>query len=141
MTVLLGKRKRRSEVTPAKARKASRESFEDDGQDELRAIFARHFEGQFKPLDIKPIASKPAEERIQHQLSEDDEEEWSGISSQEEDNIVEVVDHAKVRKLEVPTSKSELRAFMVGSCTNIHCKMHILIFILVFKATTGSNES
>ncbi len=49
-----------------------------DDQDELQAIFRRHFEAQFKPLDLPKKRPRPIDPVVED--TDDDQSEWDGIS-------------------------------------------------------------
>jgi hypothetical protein len=110
MAPLLGKRKRRSpapkETSPSEA----------ENEDELRALFAKHFEAKFKPLPTttpKTVIEEPSE------LSDDDSEvesHWSGVSSIDTPTVT-IIEH-KTPTLQPSTlesdSKNDLKAFLSG---------------------------
>lgn len=108
-------------------------------QEDAEAIFRRHFEAQFAPIDdgTAPLCSEPPVEAKgdnsrtgrgirRSKRDEDDEDdddadddEWGGFSEDDTDDgddagTVEVVDHSKPQDLEpLAMSKKELKAFMV----------------------------
>lgn len=111
-------------------------------QEEAEAIFRKHFEQQFAPLDPKPASKKQAiagtssddsDEDKRDNGSEDSEdgEEWGGLSEEgssegnqaeydEEDSdddsdpAVEVIDHSVSQTPKAAAmSKQDLKAFMV----------------------------
>lgn len=113
MAVTLGKRKR----TPQEPVKATEEDIsrtpppapEDE---DVQAIFRRHFEAQFKPLgevkkprqrEPEPLPSKIVEEEL----------DWCGFSEEGAD-AVEVIEHSTTAGIGEAASKHELRAFMVS---------------------------
>lgn len=88
-------------------------TYADD--DAARSIFQKHFESHFAPLpeSVRPTPKTAAEAHESGETSDDDEEEWSGISDEEEE-AVEVVDYASKPDLTSQTMrKREHRAFMV----------------------------
>ncbi|KAB5558272.1 hypothetical protein GE09DRAFT_1188984 [Coniochaeta sp. 2T2.1] len=102
MSKVLGKRKVREEKSEADLLDA-------------QEIFRRHFEAQFKPLAVAPIRRPPPTveaEDDEDPGSESEDSEWEGISGDEEDDGVEVVDHATSQKPIASMSKSELKKFM-----------------------------
>jgi hypothetical protein len=109
MAAILGKRKRNSAVTEAVYTDRSHQRPESPVVDP-QEIFRRHFEAQFKPL---PQIEKPTE-RSPEVRSDDSEEEsdWEGISDEEE-NVVTVVEHQHAQSHMAPMSKDELKSFMV----------------------------
>ncbi|KAB5570449.1 hypothetical protein GE09DRAFT_1283559 [Coniochaeta sp. 2T2.1] len=95
-------------------RKAREENYEADLLD-AQEIFRRHFEAQFKPLAVAPLRRPPPTveaEDDEDPGSEAEDSEWEGISGDEEDDGVEVVDHATSQKPIASMSKSELKKFM-----------------------------
>ncbi|PVI07600.1 hypothetical protein DM02DRAFT_666518 [Periconia macrospinosa] len=119
MAPTLGKRKRvtREELErPSRSPSPSSESQESDGSEDVQALFRKAFEAKFKPLDIEPVQKKVKEDEIEHDDEEIEEEDsdWSGISSEDEnDDGVEVFDYAANNKQpREKMSKAELRAFM-----------------------------
>ncbi|KAM0334325.1 hypothetical protein ACHAQA_001349 [Verticillium albo-atrum] len=104
MPSVLGKRKSRKAQEPAIS------------EEEAQAIFRRHFEAQFAPL---PEAKKPkvTEAEAEEEILQDDAEvdsEWDGVSDEEPENAIEVVDHtdAKPHDPTAGMTKRELKAFM-----------------------------
>lgn len=80
---------------------------------DLQAIFRRHFEARFKPLpeDCKPKAQKTA--LVEDEDEDEEDSEWSGFSDEREDEAVDVVDHSLGVAATTEISKEELKAFMV----------------------------
>jgi len=78
----------------------------------MQAIFQRAFESRFKPLDVNPVNAK--ETQADSVEDEEESDEWSGISSadEEEGNGVQVVDHTAAGATSEKASKAQLRAFM-----------------------------
>ncbi|KAF2841461.1 hypothetical protein M501DRAFT_1000687 [Patellaria atrata CBS 101060] len=113
MAVVLGMRKRQTQTTLAKRKQPSLCSSEDSNED-LQAVFRRHFEAQFKPLDKKP-APKPQEQPQISDLEdgeeeeEEEEEDWAGLSPSPEP-AVEIIEHVTTTT-STRASKSELKAF------------------------------
>jgi hypothetical protein len=111
MASLLGKRKRRA-PPPAKTSPS-----ESEDEDQLRALFAKHFEAKFKPLPIETpkIALEDPSEPSKEEESEA-ESDWSGISSTHTPAIT-IIEH-KTRTLQPSSSetssKNDLKAFLAG---------------------------
>jgi len=112
---VLGKRKRtahaRPDVPPSPSDSVSDDS--DNAQD-LQERFRRAFEAKFKPLDIAPVKDTHGVDPV-----DDQEDDWSGISDEEEldeeeDQIskVQIVEHGVIAPTEL-LSKAEMKAFMV----------------------------
>jgi hypothetical protein len=110
MATLLGKRKRK--IPPQKPTSPS----ESEDEDQLRALFAKHFESKFKPLPV--LAQMTAPEDSSEALEEDSEAEsdWSGISSPQVP-VVTIIEH-KTPTLQPSSlesdSKNDLKAFLSG---------------------------
>ncbi|KAG9232243.1 hypothetical protein BJ875DRAFT_90364 [Amylocarpus encephaloides] len=106
---MLGKRKRQTKAISGSEVRSSRS---DSSASDVDApeIFRRHFETQFTPL---PNIEKPAV--VEEELEEEDESEsesaWGGIS-EEDQNAIEVVEHADVHTRMAAVSKEELKSFM-----------------------------
>ncbi|EON98144.1 hypothetical protein UCRPA7_6455 [Phaeoacremonium minimum UCRPA7] len=113
MGTLLGKRKTR---VPEKTSEAEIQDAE--------AIFRRHFEAQFKPLQVaesrKPARKSAREPEVEVDEDDSDSEsadsEWGGISEDDEAeaNAVEVIDHTSSRPTTTTSTmtKRELRAYL-----------------------------
>ena len=76
-----------------------------DAQD----IFRRHFEAQFEPLPVHKTFTK-AVEHVPDCLEE--ASDWDGISEDEED-VVQVVEHRDTEAQTAAMSREELRQFLV----------------------------
>ena len=79
----------------------------------MQDVFRRHFEARFQPLPAgKSNEPDVTVEDAEKDTSDEDEDEWSGCSS---DGGVEVVEHADdPAAFEAPAhDKRQLRAFMV----------------------------
>lgn len=113
MALKLGKRKRVTrEELQQPSRTPSAASASDQSEDEdLQAIFRRAFEAKFTPLETEPV--RPGAEAAESE-DEDLEEDsgWSGLSSEDEDQV-EVVEHADAWQTSDKASKAEMRKFMV----------------------------
>ncbi|KAK3942954.1 protein FAF1 [Diplogelasinospora grovesii] len=120
MPSLLGKRKARP-TEDEKPTVAKEEAEVEDAQ----AILRRHFEARFKlPVDLTPLATTSTrfttaeqddeEDTDDEDLSDDEDGSWDGVSEDEDEPEVEVVDHTKTGR-EVNTSlmsKKELKAYL-----------------------------
>jgi hypothetical protein len=117
MSKVLGKRKLRALVEQDVRSTAATEIAAGSVQD----IFRRHFESQFKPLASQLLkkAALPADTELvsadNDTNSEAEDSEWGGISSEEEDTGVEVVDYTSTsaQASNLSMSKREMRAYMV----------------------------
>jgi len=116
MAVMLGKRKRRVNISD------SGQQSDELGDDDLKARFQRAFEAKFRPLEavtsFKNAASAPelrseSDSDDDHDDGEEDDDRWSGLSS-ENDEIVEVVRHDAVDRIDPETQRQAMRSYMVG---------------------------
>ena len=83
MASTLGKRKRKIAGRAFEANAASRDSDLTLDED-IQAVFRRHFEAQFKPLPAATATKKTVEVVENVQCSDDsDDSEWNGISEGE----------------------------------------------------------
>lgn len=108
MATNLGKRKRRTEEKAI----ASRDESSQSESEELdpQEIFRRHFEAQFKPLPV--VQKAPVYVESESDNESGDESNWDGISDEEEDGV-QVVEHANEASRVGAMSKEELKKFMV----------------------------
>ena len=102
-------------LTPRKRKSLQTE----EDEEAARAIFQKHFEAQFAPLPEPANAAgggsgdEEGEDGSNSYESNEDNEEWGGISDHEDD-AVEVVDHTVRLESRAPSmGKRELKAFMV----------------------------
>lgn len=124
MAIILGKRKRVHRVD-LQRRSSSPESSQNSGREDLQAIFKRHFEAKFKPLDPEPEKTKIVEQ-VEDVPDEDEDSGWEGINSGEE-AVVEVVEHSASRVINERARKDELKAFMVKF--QAMCASHVAKYI------------
>ena len=106
----LGKRKRRDQVGDVDVSKDHESDMEDP---DLQALFRRHFEDSFQPLENidvtrtgQPFAPSPS-------LSTDDALVWEGLMDESEDGP-EIVELDPSRASSDEISSEELKSFMVG---------------------------
>lgn len=97
----------------SRKRKASHNEADEEA---ARAVFQKHFEAQFAPLP-EPVQAvtddrSDEEEDGSEDGGEDEDEEWGGISDDEEE-AVEVVDHTSKEASSSTMGKRELKDFMV----------------------------
>lgn len=108
---MLGKRKRSAPNTAMILPEDSIPS----SQENLQEVLRRHFEAQYQPLpDQQPLVpSTPttsAESEPEANISD-----WDGLSTDEEEVHIEVVEHMALSKAErAELSKEELKSFMVS---------------------------
>ncbi|KAI1106844.1 hypothetical protein F4804DRAFT_270195 [Jackrogersella minutella] len=114
MAIVLGKRKSRTQAEES-----------DISKEDAQAIFRRHFEAQFAPLDVTHPVSKTAQaSELEDMRSDSDEDSWGGISGSESEEerdgsspsteVVEVVSHTNVLPAlsNDPLSKRESKAYL-----------------------------
>lgn len=90
-------------------------------QEDAADVFRRHFEAQFKPLKTEQFRRvDQLEEPEDDETSDEDMDEWDGLSEDEDDDeedttpTVEVVDHShSTPQTAAVMSKRELKEFMV----------------------------
>ncbi|KAJ4353736.1 pre-rRNA processing and 40S ribosomal subunit assembly [Didymosphaeria variabile] len=115
MAPTIGKRKRitREELEQSsRASSPSSTSQHSDGED-MQALFRKAFEAKFAPLNIEPVQKAQKMEAPADDL--DEESDWSGISSEDENetsNGIQVFDHSSAHQPRTKAPKTELRAFM-----------------------------
>lgn len=111
MTLLLGKRKRRADILEPTPNE--RTNVDQDNPDNLQALFRKHFEAQFAPLDKPSQPRKPLETIDSEIIHDEPESDWEGISNDGviSANIIEYQD-PELRKEEIPPE--EFKSFMVG---------------------------
>lgn len=113
MAVALGKRKRtRQEPVKAVEEDVSRSPRPAPDNEDVQAIFRRHFEAQFKPLGEVKKPKQSESEPLPSKTAEEGESDWCGFSEEEED-VVEVIEHSTTAGIGEAASKHELKAFMV----------------------------
>lgn len=111
MAVTLGKRKRVRRETVSKTETAPQDAPNYSDQEDLQAIFRRHFEARFKPLaDLAKPKEKPVD--LVAEESTEEESEWDGISEDEE-APVEVIEHSTSTDAASLLDKQAQKAFMV----------------------------
>ncbi|KAF2261180.1 hypothetical protein CC78DRAFT_561908 [Lojkania enalia] len=116
MAPTLGKRKRvtREGLEQSSHLHSPSSASSNSDSEDVQDIFRRAFEAKFKPLDVEPQESKitePEEEEEEEEEELEEDSDWSGISSEAEDEI-EVIEHSTTRRLGDRLSKAEMRAFM-----------------------------
>jgi hypothetical protein len=111
MSTTLGKRNRRTPKATEGYQRAGSDESDDSGLD-AQEIFRRHFEAQFKPLPVTQKPAKPVEEEVEDES--EDTSDWDGISDNEE-NVVQVVEHTDAKSRMAAMSKEELKSFMVST--------------------------
>lgn len=111
MAVTLGKRKRQTEAKPDIRKKCDHNDSEDEDEGTARALFQRAFEAKFKPLETKP---KPIEEPSEDEVDDesDGDSAWNGLSEDEEETQVEIVQHAEPTISDDMDRIFERKAFM-----------------------------
>ena len=116
-TTMVGKRKREGLGAVADPIDGCSSS----GGEDLQEIFRRHFEAQFQPLpqSKSTLIAKPTTE---HEQPEGDESGWEGISNDQDDIDIEIVEYtASTAAVKAALTKEELKDFMVAS----HCYLNV----------------
>ncbi|OCL09118.1 hypothetical protein AOQ84DRAFT_431443 [Glonium stellatum] len=109
MAINPGKRKRVTREDLQK-RSSSPESSQNSETEDIQAIFKRHFEAKFKPLDPEHKKTKIIKQ-VEEAQDEDRDSDWDGIISSEE-AAVEVIEHSALRVVNERAEKDEIKAFM-----------------------------
>ena len=112
-TVRLGKRKRsdKKAINPASGYNSDSDSKNDEEHERIQQIFRQHFEAKFKPLPTSKN-KEPVEELDEDLEGNEDEDEWSGLSSTEENKVIEV-DHTNTSISAIERDKEQRKIFMV----------------------------
>ncbi|MCJ1351285.1 MAG: hypothetical protein MMC33_001269 [Icmadophila ericetorum] len=113
MAPILGKRKRRDQITESHREKSVSDS--PSTKAKLQALFKQHFEAKFKPLPEAPqkTSHQPQNTFVGSEAEGSDGSDWSGLSDVENGAGVEVIEHTNstgAKRIEVP--KDEVKAFM-----------------------------
>jgi hypothetical protein len=109
------------------------ESSEDEeDQSRIQEIFRQHFEEKFNPLPASKSLDTPFHEEIKSQEEGNEEDHWSGFSSEEENVLIEV-DHANSSLPTINGDGKEWKAFMVS--IDIY-----FMFLLLIKAISHQNR-
>lgn len=113
MAPTLGKRKRQTPKAPENDSHDDNnaESFQLDAQE----ILKRHFEARFKPLPQVEKAKIVEEEKLEDSSEKDSE--WDGISEDEEQNNVQIIEHTDTQPRIATMSKNILKSYMVWIST------------------------
>ena len=126
MTVTLGKRKRRAELEDATPSQCA----DAPSPEHLQALFRRHFESQYQPLErlpAKDFTSATLETRRDLlEFSESEDSVWEGLDGAGVNADVEIVEHTSIprsKRAEVP--REELKAFMVNPSPPLRPLMNV----------------
>ncbi|KAL8739338.1 MAG: hypothetical protein Q9181_000069 [Wetmoreana brouardii] len=114
MTAILGKRKRREEVSRRDGQYSSGADTEEDEQ--LRRLLRHHFETKFEALEpLRPgtIRRTPQEEDLDASDS-GNETDWTGFSGDEEQSDAVVVNYQNLEKAKAGVSREEFKLFMTA---------------------------
>ncbi|KAF2719571.1 hypothetical protein K431DRAFT_305012 [Polychaeton citri CBS 116435] len=119
MAVVLGKRKRRTDLQKKDDPEIGGGQQEEGSEEDMRVRFKRAFEARFMPL---PQAVEEDEDDEDGEGDDDDasddededEDDWSGLSGGEDEGAgeIETVDYSAMQSLNGQYDKRELRAFM-----------------------------
>ncbi|KAL8705005.1 MAG: hypothetical protein Q9201_001850 [Fulgogasparrea decipioides] len=114
MPAILGKRKRRKEVSRRDEQRSSGADLEEDEQ--LRRLLRHHFETKFEALEPSgpgAIQRTPQEEDLDA-IDSGNETDWTGFSGDEEQLDAVVVDYQNLEKAKAGVSRKELKLFMTA---------------------------
>lgn len=110
MTLLLGKRKRRTDID--RKDNAICILSDNEASDNLQALFRQHFEAQFKPLDIAHTPQSKHELEESQVRTNDSESDWEGLSDEEKVEI-HFIQSSKANRQKYEMSNDEFKSFMV----------------------------
>ena len=108
MAPVLGKRKRRDQITIDERNQPSAV----DNESNLQALFQQHFESTFEPLPSSVVRSQIANNVDTQRSDEEVESDWDGFSDSGEEHA-EVVQCAGSALSEADISRDEFKTFMV----------------------------
>lgn len=119
---MTGKRKRATAVVPRATAKEDEEEKSTTPDTSYQDVFRKFFESQFEPIDLPGGGverGRRSEEDSEEEGEEDSEEsesgsDWDGMSVEDEDDQVEVVEYCDTRQKEKEIlDKKARKAFMV----------------------------
>ena len=110
MTLLLGKRKRRTDIDGKD--NATCISSDNKASGDLQALFRQHFEAHFEPLDIVHTPQSKHELKESHVRTNDSESDWEGLSDEEKVEV-HFIQSSKANSQNFETSNDEFKSFMV----------------------------
>ena len=116
MTLILGKRKRRSELVEDSV--DSQQSLNEQSTSGLQNLFRQHFEAAFEPLDNLDLLPNNADIIETDSSGSESGADWNGFS-EDEDNGAELIYHSNSSKSREDVPREEFKTFMV-SATRIH---------------------
>ncbi|KAJ4303154.1 pre-rRNA processing and 40S ribosomal subunit assembly [Kalmusia sp. IMI 367209] len=115
MAPTLGKRKRitREELEQSSRASSPSSTSQSSDAEDMQALFRKAFEAKFAPLEVEPVQPKKQKLPEPEDIPEE-ESDWSGISSDEDENAhrVQIIDYASTQHNHEKVSKADLRAFM-----------------------------
>jgi hypothetical protein len=123
MAAVLGKRKRRADLNNGEN---VAQEMDQSAAARYKAIMQKHFESQYEPLAIAPLAvqndNDSASGPDEGDEDEDEEvEDWSGISDDGAPDEVEVMDISAMDTPKLEMSKEERKSFMVHEAERNYC--------------------
>lgn len=110
MTLLLGKRKRRTDID--RNDNATCILSDNEASGSLQALFRQHFEAQFKPLDIAHTPQSKHELEESHVRNNDSESDWEGLSDEERVET-HFIQSSEANRQNFEISNDEFKSFMV----------------------------
>ncbi|KAL8777425.1 MAG: hypothetical protein Q9203_006279 [Teloschistes exilis] len=109
MTVIVGKRKRRTDVEVSSPQESPNACHADE---QLQSLLRQHFETKFEPLNSFELVTAPAFSQNEAFNTEDDDTDWTGFSGDEDGGSTVVVDHRGRDREKRDISRQELKSFM-----------------------------
>jgi hypothetical protein len=140
MTVRLGKRKKPNgdAIRPASEHSGDSDSENDQDQRRIQEIFRQHFEAKFKPLPTSQPDKTIEENEVE--LENSGEEEWSGLSSTEENGVPEV-DHTNTSTSTTERDKDEWRSFMVRHFASKSFSLNCQLIVSVIQTSNSDRRN
>ena len=110
MAIMLGKRKRRSQLDEEAAGTEGTSNGSNDG--DLQALFRKHFEAQFEPLPDTQHTPVPLASDIEKGNDGESTSDWEGLSDENEP-AMELIQHTTPWTARPEMTKEEYKIFMV----------------------------
>ncbi|KAF2238633.1 hypothetical protein EV356DRAFT_529085 [Viridothelium virens] len=115
MALLLGKRKRRTQVQEQESGDATKvEETYSSGNEDIQTVFRRAFEARFKPLEERRVVNEESNELFSEGEEQDDESEWGGLESEDDRGRIQVIEYSAITEKsdEDELLKQDMKAFM-----------------------------
>ena len=110
MTLTTGKRKRRESLSDQESHQISES--DQNHSDNLQALFRKHFEVQFAPLELPSPPSRPLEIIDSERAHDESESDWDGISD-DGGITTNVPEYQSTELLKDEITHEEFKNFMV----------------------------